>query len=116
MTKDLEVAALDAFIAKLGPHTYLGPWLADQRDAIVRDIATDILPSPMLPSTAHRVAAQIVADAKEAATVITDLARDKADVLRRETEKACGERRGYVAAIIERAASEAVGVLSGRRA
>lgn len=116
MTKDLEVAALDAFIAKLGPHTYLGPWLADQRDAIVRDIVNDILPTPLLPSTAHRVAAQIVADAKEAATVITDLARDKADVLRRETEKACGERRGYVAAIIERAASEAVGVLSGRRA
>jgi len=116
MNKTDEVAALDAFIAKLGPHTYLGPWLADQRDAIVRDIATDILPSPMLPSTAYRRAAQIVADATVAAKVITDTASDKADALRRETERACAERRGYVALVIERAASEAVGVLSGRRA
>jgi hypothetical protein len=115
MTKDLEVAALDAFIAKLGPHTYLGPWLADQRDAIVRDIATDILPSPMLPSTAYRKAAQIVADAREAAKVITDVATAQASDLRAKTQKACDEQRQHVANLIVRANADAVAVLTGRR-
>jgi len=114
MTKTNEVAALDRFIAELGPHSYLGPWLADQRDAIVRDIACDILPSPLLPSSAYRKADAILADARESAKVITDLASDKAERIRREAQKASDEQRGYAATIIERAASDAVRVLSGR--
>jgi hypothetical protein len=114
VTKTNEVAALDRFIAELGPHSYLGPWLADQRDAIVADIAKDWPVTPLLPSAAYRKANQIIADAHVSATVITDLARDKAETLRRETQKACDEQRGYVATLIERAASDAVRVLSGR--
>ena len=114
MNKTDEVAALDAFIAKLGPNTYLGPWLADQRDEIVRDIANDILPSPMLPSSAYRKAAQIVADARESAKVITDVASAQASDLRAKTQKTCDEQRQHVAILIDRAVTDAHRVLVGR--
>lgn len=41
MTKAQEIAWLDRAIAELGPHTYLGATLADQRHAIAANIAND---------------------------------------------------------------------------
>jgi hypothetical protein len=114
MTKTAEVAALDRFIAELGPHSYLGPWLADQREDIVTDISRDVLPTPLLPSAAWRKAAQIVADARESATVITNLATEQANNLRVRTQTACDQQRHEVADGIVRAAQRAADVLRGR--
>ena len=44
MTKQEEIAWLDHAIATLGPHTYLGSTLADQRESIIADIRNDIGP------------------------------------------------------------------------
>lgn len=44
MTKAQELAALDKFIALLGPSTYLGSYLADNRGTIERDINSDFTP------------------------------------------------------------------------
>lgn len=65
MTKAQEIALLDEFIAKLGKESYLGPWLAASRGEIVRDITSDIIPSPMLPGEAATRAKQIVKDAQD---------------------------------------------------
>jgi septal ring factor EnvC (AmiA/AmiB activator) len=44
MNKDEEIEWLDNAITTLGPNSYLGITLKNQRDAIVRDIRCDILP------------------------------------------------------------------------
>ena len=44
MTKQEEIVWLDKAIAHLGPHTYLGGTLADQRESIIADIRNDIGP------------------------------------------------------------------------
>ena len=42
MTKQQEIAWLDHAIATLGPHTYLGASLGDQREAIIGNIRNDV--------------------------------------------------------------------------
>ena len=70
MTKQQEIAVLDSMIAKLGPNSYLGPWLADNREAIVSDINNDLPVEPMLPGAARRHASDILIGARMEATQI----------------------------------------------
>lgn len=47
-TIDGELTVLDATIAQLGEHSYLGPWLANVRHDVRRDMHNDIMPSASL--------------------------------------------------------------------
>lgn len=44
MTKNQELEILDAAISKLGPDTYLGPWLSQIRFELKSLLQSDILP------------------------------------------------------------------------
>jgi hypothetical protein len=44
MTKDEELAVLDAAISKLGPNSYIGPWLQSVRGEVEQSIRSDITP------------------------------------------------------------------------
>jgi hypothetical protein len=92
MTKAQEIAALDAFIAKLGTASYLGPWLADNRAAIVTDI-TDTSPSAAAGRRAVE-ARDIVAAAKAEADSLRQAAETTAaDSARRRSASATSSGR-----------------------
>lgn len=42
MTKDQERAELDRTIARFGEHSYLGPWLIDNKPTILKAIELDM--------------------------------------------------------------------------
>jgi len=111
MTKSQEIAALDKFIAQLGTASYLGPWLADARAEIVRDITSDIAPSAQLPGAARRDARDIVAAAKAEADSLRQAAESTAAGLRAQTQRQCDQQRQIVADLIRRHAEEAARAL-----
>jgi cell division septum initiation protein DivIVA len=111
MTKQQEIAALDRFIAQLGTASYLGPWLADNREAIVADIKNDLSVSPLLPGAAHKVSAQLLADARTQSTALVEAAREQADALRAQAQRQCDQQRQIVADLIRRHAEEAARAL-----
>lgn len=85
MNKNAELAILDEAIAKLGRNSYLGPWLADVRGHVERDIRSDLPVSATL-SESQAFAAGIVSDAQKYAAEIRaraekDVARARADVV-----------------------------------
>ena len=108
MTKTAEIAALDRFIAQLGSASYLGPWLRDNREAIVADIHNDLPVELLLPNAAHKLAADLIQAGRAEADRIAQLAKVQADELRQRTQKACDDQRRVVAGLIERHAAEAV--------
>lgn len=75
MTKAQEIALLDKTIAAFGPHSYLGPWLAENRASIIADINNDFQPMCLMPGAARAEAAKLLADAK------ADADKLKADAL-----------------------------------
>ena len=116
MTKQQEIAALDAFIAKLTPHSYLGPWLADNRESIVRDITSDCSIDLQLPGAARHEARGIIESARHDAEphrahrerAGQPDARQRAEVLRRPAaQSSATSSRSH--------AAEAVAGLTGRR-
>jgi len=44
MTKSEEISKIDSLIAHLGRESYLGQSIADQREQIIADITSDIMP------------------------------------------------------------------------
>src|SRR5881398_2317495 len=86
MTKAEELKKLDEFIAVLGKATYLGPWLADNRAAIERDMRSDIPPMVVLPGDAYRAAEQILLNANVEAGQIRAAAEQRATDLIDATE------------------------------
>lgn len=42
MTKDVEILLLNNMIKVFGAESYIGPWLKDHRDSIVRSIKNDL--------------------------------------------------------------------------
>ena len=46
MTKTDEITILRDTIQRLGPHSYCGPWLAEQLQFIEADMASDFSPIP----------------------------------------------------------------------
>ena len=85
MTKDTEINILREFADKLGPDSYFGPVLADQLDAIIREIRADM--TPPLPLSVARAAA---ADVMERAD---DHARNVRESANREAERIVARAR-----------------------
>jgi len=101
MTKQEEMAVLDAAFKKLGRDSYLGPWLSEVRADVERTIITDLTPSP-LPSSARREANDILADAQREADRIIETAKKTAGCV-----KATGEADAGAARLMARAALKA---------
>lgn len=70
MTKTNEIALLDTAIKSFGPHSYLGPWLADIRHGLVADITNDLTPHAPLPNAARAEALAMLTEATAEATRI----------------------------------------------
>lgn len=92
MTKNAELAILDEAIAKLGKQSYLGPWLADVREHVERDIRSDLPVSATL-SESQAFAAGIVSDAREYAAEIRANAEKDVAAARAELAKAQADAR-----------------------
>jgi hypothetical protein len=107
MTKDQELKALDAFIAKLGPQSYLGPWLAENRLDIERDIRTDSGIDVQLPAAARHEARGIVESAKQWADQTRRQAADRATSIVAQAQREGNVQRQLVADVIRRHAEEA---------
>jgi hypothetical protein len=114
MTKHIEIATLDKFIAVLGDHSYLGPWLRDNRAAIVADIGNDHPVNILLPGAAQREAERIVREAREEAERTRALASEQANQTRANAQKFCDDQRRAVGDLIAKHAAEAVARLYGR--
>jgi len=104
MFKADEVGLLDKTIKAFGPHSYIGPWLADYRLEIVRAIGDDVPIAVPMPNEAKREALDILALARGEAKKLVDEARATAT---RELEAAytkVSETRRRAAAELERLA------------
>ncbi len=67
MTKNQELAILNEAIAKLGPDSYLGPWLTEVRAEVEAAIRSDVFPTVSLRescATARATIEQAQEDAK----------------------------------------------------
>jgi lambda repressor-like predicted transcriptional regulator len=111
MTKQQEIAALDKFIAQLGTDSYLGPWLRDNRVAIVADIKNDLPVEVLMPNAARREAQDIVNAARREGESLRKAAEDAAANLRAATQRQCDQQRQIVADVIRRHAEEAARAL-----
>ena len=78
-TKEEEAAWLDRAIAALGPQSYLGPWLTENRDSIVSGILSDTLAYVEPPRVAYTRAVTLIEEAKAEAVAIIRRASDQAD-------------------------------------
>jgi hypothetical protein len=58
MTKQAELDILRDTIARLGPNSYLGPWLEDQLPWIESDMRSDIPPMSSWTESRARIAAE----------------------------------------------------------
>lgn len=86
MTKDEELAVLREAAAKLGPYSYIGPWLLEQLPFIERDVQNDIPPTPTVAGS-RAEAEQIVKDAERDAFRIFETAASKAGKVIADAEK-----------------------------
>ena len=95
MTKNEELTLLDQTIAKLGPDSYLGPWLQAVRADVEATIRSDFYPAAV-PSDA----AKALAEAREEALAIR---REALAYREQQTERA----RVEVQALVDTAKSNA---------
>ena len=103
-TKAAEVSFLDDAIAHLGDRSYLGPWLRQYRDEIVRDIYSDFAPRCPLPSEAVREGRKIMDLAITEARQIRESAENKAKELMEKTRADVADVRRYARQQLEAAA------------
>lgn len=75
MTKTQELDALRDLAARLGPDSYLGPWLASILPAVESSIRSDIIPLGFDPVAASRDALALLAQAREDADGIRAAAK-----------------------------------------
>ncbi len=78
MTKDTEINILREFAGRLGPDSYFGPVLADQLDAIIREIRADMTP-PLPLSVARAAAADVMERAEDHARSVRESANREAE-------------------------------------
>ena len=78
-TKAEEIEWLDEAIKWLGPSSYLGPWLAENRGRIVQDLTSDFAPTIMLPGEAYRKGTEMLRETKAECAALLEAARAKAD-------------------------------------
>ena len=86
MTKQQEIDILSATIAQLGPHSYLGPWLAQIKEELAWSLRVDILPRLSLKDAAAD-AARVIQDATTAAEQITTKAAKYQDHIKAECQR-----------------------------
>lgn len=106
MTKDQELAVLDRAIAELGRNSYLGPWLAEVRHEVERDVRNDFQPSATLAQArkggeairerAQVAAKQILEQATREAKAKDDEARSWAERVREHARRAIREAEAAV--------------------
>lgn len=99
MNKQAELTILDAAIKKLGSDSYLGPWLANIRHEVERDITSDYFPAITLADAIKAgkakadevLASERAALAKERAELEAEKARltKQRDTLETEKTKVC---------------------------
>lgn len=80
MTKQAELEILRDAVAKLGPDSYCGPWLASVLQEVERDMRCDILPAATMGDTAKQCA-ELVKVAEERAAEIVRNAEGRADLI-----------------------------------
>jgi hypothetical protein len=100
MTKNEELQILRDAAAKLGPHSYCGPWLTAVIPIIERDIRSDNPPNPFTP---EERAAVIL---REAEDVLRRAKSDAAIILQQANQQLADARS------IRRNATHAVAVAS----
>lgn len=92
ITKQQELDILQKAIAKLGPNSYLGPWLTQVSGELKLMITSDLFPDINLNQTAERVRQEreacrnecnlMASEAERAAERIRKEARDQAESVR----------------------------------
>lgn len=95
MTKDTEIELLDSMIKSFGKDSYLGPWFAEVRDTLVRDIRNDVCMSAPMPRIATLHGERIIESAKEEAAKIRKQADEYAMREIQKADKAVSEQRRY---------------------
>lgn len=82
VTKEQEIAILRETAQRLGPCSYMGPWLAESLPWLADTIACDVFPRSI--ESAHKVAEQMKQRGRDEAEVIVNDALIKAaDIVRR---------------------------------
>jgi len=106
MTKQQEIELLDKTIAAFGPQSYLGPWLAENRGAIVADITADLpLDRIVMPSEAMRLALELRAPGKAEHDAMIERARIAAKQMADAIENRVSEYRDNARRQLERIAA-----------
>ena len=77
MTKQQEIEVLTKTIAALGPDSYLGPWLAEVKSEVERNIRSDFFPQITIADSVER-GNQLIARAKSDAAAIVAAAEGRA--------------------------------------
>lgn len=85
MTKRQELDILDETIAKLGPDSYLGPWLASVASEVERSVRSDYFPTVSVKET-QLSCAKMKDEAKAWADAVMEDAK-RFDLKRRENVK-----------------------------
>ena len=106
MNKKTEIELLDATIKAFGRDSYLGPWLAEVRDTLVRDIGNDVCMTAPLPRQAQAQAERMLTAAREQAATIKKQADDYATREIIKTDKLVTERKQWAKHVLVKAASE----------
>ena len=107
MTKAQEIEILREAIARLGPESYCGPWLAGQLGAIESALDSDYPPEAyaLNPEEARKEALAVVQSAKEDAAKIRQNAEEEAKATREKALRFCSEIRDTVRRDLESALS-----------
>jgi len=102
MTKQAELDALARTIATFGPHSYIGPWLAEYRAELEALIRSDFPPSVPLPTDAREQARAILEAAELEARRIQAQATDRATAELEAARAECQQIRESCRAAIGR--------------
>lgn len=105
MTKAIEIGIIDDAIKKLGPHSYLGPWLTEIRAELVSEMASDHPPNPMMPSKARSWALGFMETTKADATKTREAADAYAADIRAKAYKDAADIKRSAKLELERLAA-----------
>ena len=86
MTKRQEIEILEKAIAKLGPDSYLGPWLTQVKDEVESIIRSDFFPDITLNAAVDN-GNNLIARARAEATDIVAAAKLKAAQIENDADK-----------------------------
>ena len=87
MMKADEIHLLDKTIKAFGPHSYLGPWLAENRMNLVDTIHQDMPIVMTMPNEARREAAGLLAEAQRRGAEIVAAADATAKTIQAEAQR-----------------------------